>query len=369
MEFICGRQDLLDGINIVSKAVNSRSTLPILECILIEASENGITLTANDLEIAIKTNEIPANVKKEGSIAINAGFFFDIVRKFTGEDVKLVCDDDYKTVLTCEKSKFNIMAENSESFPKIENFEKENSFKIKSPVLKNMIKQTVFSVAQDASNRPVLTGELITTENGKISMVSVDGYRISYIEERLEGINDNENSIIVPGKTLNELSKILPSEEDEDIYIFFNDKNILFDISGNILLSRLIDGDFIKYEQSFTNEYKTKIIVNKTEFLQALDRASLFAKEIKKIPVKFEISGGILNISSDSQFGTTHDEIPVECDGESIKIAFNPRYISEALRATDEEYVSMQFTTSLSPCIIKGTENDNFKYLVLPLRL
>ncbi len=367
MEFICQRSDLLDAVNIVSKAVNSRTTLPILECILIEANNTGISLTANDLEIAIKTKEIEAEVIEDGSIAINASFFFDIIRKFTGEKVKLSCSDDFKTVLTCDKSKFNIMAQNSESFPKIENFEKENSIKIKSSVFKNMIKQTVFSVAADASNRPVLTGELIETDNNKISMVSVDGYRISYIEEEIE--NADENSIIVPGKTLNELSKILPSEEDDFVYIFFDDKNILFDISGNILLSRLIDGDFIKYEQSFTNEYKTKIIVNKTELLQALDRASLFAKEIKKIPVKFEISLGLLKISSDSQFGNTEDEIHAETDGDNLKIAFNPRYISEALRAIDEDYVSMYFTTSLSPCIIKGTEKENYKYLVLPLRI
>lgn len=367
MKFTCPRENLLNGINIVSKAVSGRTTLPILECILLTVSKEGFKLTANNLELGIETAFIDADVEETGIIAIEAKIFSEIIRRINGESVSIETDEKNMTLISSGFSQFKIAGQDGEDFPMLPIVEKNNEYVLFQNDLRNMIRQTIFSIAQDES-KPVLTGELIELSNNSINMVSVDGYRISYKKSNLISGNDNIE-VIVPGKTLNEISKILSNEGEDKVSLYVTDKHILFDLGKSIVVSRLIEGEYIKYRQSFTEDFKTKIIVSRSELISSLERACLISRDSKKIPVKLEIGGNRIIINSNAELGTAHEEIEIDCDGDGLKIAFNPRYLIEALKVIEEDKVAIQFTASLSPCIIKPLDGDEYKYLILPLRM
>lgn len=368
MKLTCSRDLLLNSIYVVSKAVSSRTTLPILECILLTADERGLTLTANDLEIGIESSPIEADIEAEGKVAIEARILSDIIRRVNGVDVIIDTDNDFITVISSGNSEFKIMGRDGSDFPAIPKIERKEKQTILQKDLRDMIKETIFSVAQDDS-KPVLTGELIQiNDSGVMNIVSVDGYRISYKKCSLIESSGNEEAI-VPAKTLNEVSKILSADDEDEADIYFTDKHALFEINGNIVVSRLIDGDYIKYEQSFTDEYKTRIDCDRNELINCLERASLLSRETRKTPVILEINENKTSITSNTDMGTAHEELEASFTGEKLKIAFNPRYLIEALKAISDENVSLRFTTHLSPCIIKGVGDSNYKYLILPLRM
>ena len=229
-----------------------------------------------------------------------------------------------------------------------------------------MIRQTIFSISQDES-KPILTGELLEFKKDYLQMVSVDGFRISFRKEKLLETAE-ENKVVIPAKTLSEINKILNGEEKE-AQLYLTDKHVLFDIDGNIIISRLLEGEYIKYEQSFTEDYKTRFCVNTNDFLQTLERASLVSRDTKKTPVKLDISKEKLSVKAQAEIGTAYEEIEIELEGEPLQIAFNPKFLIDALRVVDDEKVALQFTTSLSPCILKPLQGENFRYLILPLRL
>lgn len=367
MKITCSRESLLENINIVSKAVSNRTTLPILECILLKANEQGFRLTANDLEIGIESAPIESTIEEEGNIALEAKMFSEIIRRVNGESVFINTDERNTAIISCGNSEFKIMGQSGEEFPELPIVEKNNEYVISQIDLRNMIKQTIFSISQDESKQ-ILMGELIEINDNSITMVSVDGYRISLKKSEISKASKNIN-VIVPGKTLNEISKILSAEPNEKAYIYFTDKHILLDIGGNMVVSRIIEGEFIKYSQSFNEDYKTKIYVNRTNLISSFERASLISKDSRKTPVKIEIQSNKIILTSNTEMGTTYDEVDVETEGDTLKIAFNPRYLIEALRVIEDEIVSIQFTTSLSPCIIKPVEGSDYKYLILPLRI
>lgn len=367
MKLSCSRDELLNAINIVSKAVSSRTTLPILECILLTADENGLKLTSNDMELAIESSYIEADIEEEGTVALDAKFFSDIIRKVNGDEVSITTDEKNAAVIKSGRSEFKISGQNGEDFPPIPEVEKDSRFVISQNDLRNLIRQTIFSISQDES-KPVFTGELIEIEDNMIDFVSVDGYRISYKNaELIQSVGSKR--AIVPGKSLGEIAKILSSEEDEKAVLYFTENHIMADINGNIVVSRLIQGDFIKYQQSFTNEYKTSAKVNKSELMNSLERASLISRDSKKIPVKLEIKDNNIIITANAETSTAYEEVSAEIDGDKLLIAFNPRYLIDALRAIDDDEVYMHFNTSLSPCVFKSVEGDSYKYLVLPLRI
>ena len=367
MKFSCSRDSLLNAINIVSKAVSSRTTLPILECILLTASEDGLKLTANDMELAIESSYIDADIDETGKIAVDARFFSDIIRKVNGDTVKISVDDKNIATIKCGKSEFKISGQDGEDFPPIPEVEKNVKFVISQNDLRNLIRQTIFSISQDES-KPVLTGELIEIEDNMIDFVSVDGYRISYKQAELFQSVGSKRAI-VPGKSLGEIAKILAQDEDEKAVLYFTDNHVMADINGNIVVSRLIQGEFRKYQQSFTNDYKTSAKINKTEMLDCLERASLISRDSRKIPVKLEISGNNIVITANAETSTAYEEVAAELDGDKLTIAFNPKYLIDALKAIDDEDVYMHFNTPLSPCVFKPVECEGYKYLVLPLRI
>ncbi len=367
MKLICNKDLLVQYINIVNKAVSNRTTLPILECILLTANEKGFILTGNDLELGIKTAAIEAEILEMGEIAIEARIFNEIVRRLNGEEVTISTDDKNAVTIISGSSEFSIMGQGGEDFPDLPEVLQDQAYTLKQNDLRNMIRQTIFSIAQDGA-KPVLTGELFEFNEEFIHIVSVDGYRISYRKNNLLS-SYGKKDVIVPGKTLSELHKILSQAEEDLVSVFVTDKHILFDLGTAIMVSRLIDGKFIRYEQSFSEDFKTEVLVEKNALIQSLERASLVSRDNRKTPVRFQMKTKTMEITAKSDMGTAFEEISAEIEGEEISIAFNPRYFIEALRSIDDEKVKIHFTASLSPCTILPVEGDAFKYLILPLRM
>ena len=368
MNIKCEKNILLNNINIVLKSVASRTTLPILECILLIADKEGFRLISNDLELGIETSNIEADILEKGMVALEAKIFSDIIRSMPDGDISITVDEKNVAVIKNGKTEFKILGQKGEEFPTLDKVEKEEKYSISSSLLKNMIKQTKFSVSTDES-KPVLTGELIEIKEGNLNIVAIDGFRVSF---RCTNISkDFKNAeVVVPAKALNEIIKILSDKEDSIVNLYFNDNHILFELDSCIIVSRLLEGEFLKYEQIFTEDYNTRIKLDRISFLNSLERASLISKDNKKTPVKLEIKNDeSLVITSNTEFGTSYEELSIDLEGEGLSIAFNPRYLIEALKAIDDEKILIQFMTSLSPCIIKGIDNSDYKYLILPLKI
>ncbi|MCL2664201.1 MAG: DNA polymerase III subunit beta [Defluviitaleaceae bacterium] len=363
MRCICEKEKLINALTLVGKTVSTRTTLPILECVLINAENGQVKLTANDLEMCVETAPFEAEVPEDGSLAVEAKIFNDIVRKMPGDVVEIKTDKNNFVTFESGRARLNkIPGINGEEFPSLPDFEKNAGCTLKAKVLREMIKQTIFSVANDET-KPILTGELLEQKDGMLHVVAIDGHRISYRRQELEG---EDMKIVVPAKSLNELCRILPAG-DEDVTFYFTDKRILFELPGFTFVSRLLEGDFLRYEQIFSEDFSTIVTVSRMDLLMSIDRACLIAREVKKEPVKFSI-GDFIEITSRSASGETYDELLADIDGKPLEISFNPKYLTEALRAVDDEKVTLKFTTKFNPCIIKGYENDAYKYLILPLR-
>ena len=366
MHIYCRQDLLLNSINTVLKACSTKTTMPILECILLTATNNKLILVGNNLELGIEST-IDADVLSEGYIALEAKIFSEIIRRMPGEVIEISTDENYMTNIVSEKSKFQISGQSGQDFPALPNVDKVNACTINQIDLKEMIRQTIFSVAQDET-RPILTGEMLQIKNNNLNMVAVDGYRISYRKMELSNEND-DIEVVIPGRTLGEINKILSSEENQKVNIYFSDKHVLFDLGDSKVVSRLLEGDFLRYEQVFSSDYETKILVDRKNFLMSIERAALISREGKKNPIRVEIDGDKMIITSNAELGTSREELDVILEGKEIVIAFNPKYLIDALRVIEDNNVYIQFISALTPCIINPEEGDQYKYLILPIRV
>lgn len=363
MKLICSKSNLLHGVNIVSKAVPTRTTMAILECILIDASANEIKLTANDMELGIET-KIEGEIAERGIIALDAKIFSEIVRKLPDSDVTIETDDSFKTTITCEKAKFNIVGKSGEDFSYIPFIERNESITMSQFTLKEIIRQTIFSIA-DNDNNKLMTGELFEIEENSLKVVSLDGHRISIRNIELKN-NYNHKKVVVPGKTLQEVSKILPGSVEDDVNIFLTDNHIVFEFDGTTVVSRLIEGEYFKIEQMLSSDYETKIRINKRELLNCIDRATLLVKEGDKKPIIMNITDGNMELKINSFIGSMNEDIDIAKEGKDILIGFNPKFFIDALRVIDEEEVILYMVNPKAPCFIKDDEGK-FIYLILPV--
>lgn len=364
MKISCSKENLADGINIVQKAVSSKTPLPILEGILLEAGDT-FKMTGNDLEIGIECF-VEADVIEKGSVVLNARILGDIVRKMPDSEVFIEVKENNMVIIDCENSHFEIKGLPATGFPALPSIKKENAFQVSEKIIKDMIKQTIFAISVD-ENRPILTGSLIECKNGTLTFVSIDGFRVAL---RNTNVNNNNSSIsvVVPGKTLNEISKILQTP-DNVMSIYSTNNQILFDMGNCKVVSRLLEGEYLNYKSAIPSDYETKIKVKTRELLSSIERASLIIPtEERRFPVTFILSNDELVINSNSDMGTVREELKVEMDGKDLDIGFNPRYFIDALRVIDEEEVEIFFTTSIGPCTIKPVKEDYFTYMVLPVR-
>ncbi len=363
MKFICKKSDLLKGVNIVSKAVPSKTTMSILECILINASEGSIRLTANDMELGIET-VIEGNTEEKGTVAIDAKIFSEIIRKLPDSDVTIETDENYKTKITCEKAKFDISGKSGEDFSCLPYIEKEDFITVSQFNLKEIIKQTIFSVSENENNK-MMTGELFEINDTVLKVVSLDGHRVSIRNLELKE-SYNPKKVIVPGKTLIEMSKILSGEIDAFVKIFFTKNNIVFEFDRTVVVSRLIEGEYFRIEQMLSSDYETKVTVNKKEFLNCIDRATLLIKEGDKKPIIIQITDHEMSLKITSGLGSMNEEILIEKTGKDILIGFNPKFLIDALRVIDDESVTLYLVNPKAPCFIRDSL-QSYIYLILPV--
>ena len=260
MKIVCSKSNLLNGVQIVSKAVPNKTTMSILECILIDASNEIITLTANDMDLGIETI-IEGDIQEEGIIALDARIFLDMVRKLPDSFIRIETDASYKTVITCEKSKFTIIGKSGEDFSYLPVVEKEDSITISQFTLKEMVRQTIFSISDNENNK-LMTGELFEINGDELKLVSSDGHRISIRKIQLKEVYEHKK-VIVPGKTLNEVSKILPGGAESELTIYFTANHIVFEFDNTVVVSRLIEGEYFNIDRMLSSDYETKVKVNK----------------------------------------------------------------------------------------------------------
>ena len=363
MKLICSKSNLLHGVNIVSKAVPTRTTMAILECILIDASANEIKLTANDMELGIET-KIEGEIAERGVIALDAKIFSEIVRKLPDSDVVIETDASFKTTITCEKAKFNIVGKSGDDFSYIPYIERNEAITLSQFTLKEVIRQTIFSIA-DNDNNKLMTGELFEIEENHLKVVSLDGHRISIRNIELKN-NYEHKKVVVPGKTLQEVSKILPGSAAENVNMFLTDNHIVFEFDDTTVVSRLIEGEYFKIEQMLSSDYETKVKINKRELLDCIDRATLLVKEGDKKPIIMNVTDGNMELKINSFIGSMNEDIDIVKDGKDILIGFNPKFFIDALRVIDEEEVSLYMVNPKAPCFIKDDEGK-FIYLILPV--
>ena len=363
MKLICSKSNLLHGVNIVSKAVPTRTTMAILECILIDASANEIKLTANDMELGIET-KIEGEITERGVIALDAKIFSEIVRKLPDSDVTIETDASFKTTITCEKAKFNIVGKSGDDFSYIPYIERNEPIVMSQFTLKEVIRQTIFSIA-DNDNNKLMTGELFEIEENDLKVVSLDGHRISIRNIELKN-NYSHKKVVVPGKTLQEVSKILPGSAEDEVSIFLTDNHIVFEFENTTVVSRLIEGEYFKIEQMLSSDYETKVKINKRELLDCIDRATLLVKEGDKKPIIMNITDGTMELKINSFIGSMNEDIDIAKEGKDILIGFNPKFFIDALRVIDEEEVILYMVNPKAPCFIKD-DAGTFIYLILPV--
>lgn len=355
---------LSKNISIVQKGISSKTTLPILNGILVEAYNDNLKLTGTDLELGIETY-LDCEVIEEGETVITSKIFGDIIKKLPNDDVIITVDESYNIHIVCGHSEFNIIGQPSEEYPELPQINDESSFEIPKDLLKNMIRQTVFATAQDET-RPILTGALLEVNNRNAALVALDGYRLALKNASIPF--DSDIKVVIPGKTLSEVSRII-DEEEENIKVMFTSSHILFNLGDTVINSRLLEGQFLNYKDIIRDEYKSRAVVKTKDIKDSIERASLLAREGRNNLVKFDIKDDKMVITSNSEIGNVHEDIDIDLEGEDIVIAFNSKYVLDGLKVIDSDEVIMDFISNVNPCIIRPKDDKNYTYLVLPVRL
>ncbi len=368
MKFSCSQQNLTKALNTVSKAVTSRTTIPILKGILLKVDEDGkLTMAASDLDISIeKTLEVDDFIP--GEIVVQAKLFSEIIRKLPSSNVTINAEGE-NVLITCASSEFNILGLAPDEFPNINIEIKENEkISFEKETLKEMIRKTAFAASIDET-RGVITGVLVEMKERKLNMVSLDGFRMAVSREDI--INGKEQNIIIPAKILNEISKIITEEEGEsqDVSMYISEKRAIFIIDDSKVVLRLLEGQFVDYNGILPKDSKVRVVVNKADLLESIERASLLAKVGKNNLIKLDIKDGQMEVTSKSEEGNVKEDVIISKEGDDLTIGFNSKYMIDALKAIDDEEIAMYFNTSISPCLIKPLAGDSYEYLVLPVRI
>lgn len=366
MQVLCTRENLLYGVQVVQRAVSSKTTMPVLSGILLRTANNRLLLTATDLELGINVS-VPVQVMEEGSTVIQSKFFSELVRRLPDTPIEISMEPGTKSVtINYSPSKTSINSMDPEEFPVVPELENSSCISLNSSTFKSMVKQTTFATAPD-ENRPIFTGVLLLVDQREIKMVATDTHRLAFRTGVVESPLDEPWQAIIPGKTLNEVSKLI-KEEDEIITIVPTNNQVMFKFGEISLISRLIDGQFPNHTQVIPKSCKTKVRVGTKALLDSVERASLLAREGSNV-IKLVIQDNTLVITSNSpDLGKAHEELSIEIDGEETQIAFNSRYLIDALKAIDSEEIMLELSGSLSPGVIRPMETNNYLYLILPVR-
>ena len=363
MKIIASKSDLQTAVNIAIRAVPAHTTMPILQCILIQAEHSDIVLTSNDMELGIETH-MNGTIEEPGTVAIDAKMLSEIVRKISDESVCIETDENHNVKLTCGKACFSIGGRSGEDFSYLPNVERDECVTISQFTLKQVILQTIFSIATNENNQ-VMNGELFEINGDTLRVVALDGHRIAIRRVALKETSEPRR-VIVPGKTLLEISRILSGEMDEMVHVFFSKNHMVFEIPGTKIVTRLIDGEYFNVDQMISADYETKVVVNRNSLLGCIDRASLFVREGDKKPIIFEMTDNTLSLSIDSPLGSMNESLDIEKEGKDMVIGFNPKFMMDALKAVDDENVTMYLVNPKAPCFIRD-EEMTYTYLILPV--
>lgn len=368
MKIECSKMNLNVALNAVAKTSASKTTMPILEGVLIEVQDSQMKLTTNDLEMGCEYI-IPVKQEETGNIVIDLKMFTEIIRKLDGENISINVENDI-FIIKSMGSVYKLATMSADEYPRLPVFNVDNSIVLKQNVFKEMIRKTNFAVSID-ENRPIYTGELIKIEENVLTVVAIDGFRLALKKYLLEKPT-NDFKAIIPGKVLNEVIKLL-SDGEEDIKIGINKNQALFEMENCTLISRIIEGEFLNYSNVIPSDKETKIRLKTKNLLDSFERVALFARESsekdKKFPVKMSISMDGIILSCNSQTGDAKEDIIAVVEGKTLDIGFNPRYMIEALKTIEDEEITMEFTTSISPAIIKPVAGSSYVYMVLPVKI
>ncbi len=364
MKIRCDRKTLIEAISKVQGAVGTNATLPALEGILFSAANGYLTMTCYNMDMGI-TTAIEANVEQGGDLILSARYFSEIVKKMPGDDIFLESDENLMCTVKSGHSKFAIVGMNANEFPELPALSDGISFSFHSELLDNMVRMTRFATAK-TDDKPVYTGILCQLEQGKITMVAVDGYRLAIRKENIT--NDIDLKFIVPEKTLSEILKLLP-EKDSQIQISVGKRHIIFEIGHILVVSRLLEGDFIDYKTAVPPNHTTTVMVETKTLLDSIDRVALLINDRAKVFIKCIFDDGQIKASCESAIGNADDRIDAQIDGDRIEIGFNSRYLLDALRAVETDMVRIEMSGPLSPIKILPPEGNDFLFLVLPVRI
>lgn len=360
----CQGLELSDALLKVSKAISTKITNPILEGIKITAEDQTLTMSATDTELSIE-KKIKADVKVEGETVVPGRFITEFVKKLTNSLIELEVNDKNQMVIRYEDSESVIQCYNPIEYPGFKNIETSEYFGINKKDFKVCVAKSIFSVAID-DTRPILKGVLFDIRNNELNVVALDGYRLARVKKNIT--SNIAKSIVIPARSLSEISKLI-DDNDDIINIYLDTNTILVDLGDTKITSRLLEGDYINYKQIIPVNFETFVIVNKEQFEEALERATLLSRASNNNFVKFDIKENNLCITSNSELGNIKENIPVNVSGKDLVISFNPRYFLESLRVNTNEFVKMCFNKASTPCVIVPTEEDEFLYLILPVRV
>lgn len=366
MKITCDRQQLLDAVLNVQRAVSSKSSIPALQGILLKAKQNSIYLCGYDAEMLGMTTEIEASVLQTGTVVLSAKLFGDIIRRLPDERVHLETDDKNMTTIQSGQSNFSIVGIPAEEYPELPKISGERGIQIPNSVLKDMIHQTIFAVAESDA-KPIHTGTLFEIGDGKIRLVSVDGYRLALREER---VNSEENglSFVVPGKALQEVSKLLP-ENDENCAIQVGSRHILFTVGSYTVIARLLEGEFLDYRSAIPQNSSSTVTIKTSDFIDSVERVSLLITDRLKSPIRCIFEEDTIRLSSYTPIGRASDQFPAKLAGNSVEMGFNNHYLLDALRNAEGDQVKVELNGPLSPMKVLPMEGNSFLFLVLPVRL
>lgn len=356
---------LLNGISIVSKAIPAKTTMSILECILIDADADQIKLTGNDMELGIETR-VEGSILERGKIALDAKLFYEIIRKLPDGEAPVIItsDNKFNTTIQCESALFNIPGKDGEEFSYLPYIERDQSITLSQFTLKEAIRQTIFSISPNDSNK-MMAGELLEVKENILKVVSLDGHRISIRNIALKESYES-HKVIVPGKTLSEISKILSGDNEKEVQIFFSKNHILFEFDDTMVVSRLIDGEYFKIDHMLSSDYETRVKVNKREFMDSIDRSMILIRDSDRKPIILNVEDSNVNLKVRSTIGSMNADVSAYKAGKDIMIAFNPKFLLDALRVIDDEEVELYMMNPKSPCFIKD-EEGTYIYLILPV--
>ena len=369
MKFVCYKDKIIKALNSVVKGVASKTTMPILEGILIQTNDNEIKLTTYDLELGIEYT-MQCEVIEQGSTVVNATMFTEIIRKLPDTEINISVNENNLLTIECEGSLYKLATMNPDEFPELPKIEVENSIELEQNTLKNMIRKTIFAVSTE-ENRPIFTGCLFEIANNKLNVVAVDGFRLAWKSKFLQN-KVNNFSAVIPGRTLNEINKILIDSFDM-IKIGVAKNQVLFEMENCKIVTRLLDGEFLNYSSVIPENWETRIRVDRKNIQDCFERISLISasaiEKEKKYPVKVCVDIGKVIISCTNQTGDAKEEIYCATEGQNLEAGFNPKYFLDALRAIDDPEIYVDFGTSISPCIIRPIDDGDYIYMILPIRM